>query len=154
MTRAANVALSVVVGALVAAGVYVWLWASPVMVAGLFVTYAVGTWAFVDAYGDWPEPDGPNWLQALFPVFAMTAALFGVPASLSTSHRFALVVLVFGAAYGGIFLGMAWMLRATWNDDVSDGDGAADSTVDDEGASETTPVDQSAVDPASNGQDA
>ena len=113
MRQSSQAVLAVVVGALVAGGVYVWLWASVGLAVGLAATYAFGAWAFVDGYGDWPEPDGPNWAQAAFPAFALTATLFGVPMSLPDRHRVALGTLVFGAAYGGIFLGVAWVVSAT-----------------------------------------
>ena len=116
MRQSAQAALAVVVGALVAAGVYTWLWASPGLAVGVFVAYAFGAWAFADGYGHWPEPDGPNWAQAAFPAFAMTVTLFGIPMSLSDRHRVALGTLVFGAAYGGIFLGVAWAVSATRSD--------------------------------------
>lgn len=116
MRQSSQAVLAVVVGALVAAGVYIWLWASAGLAIGLVVAYAFGTWAFADGYGDWPEPDGPSWGQAAFPAFAMTLTLFGIPMSLPVHHRIALGILVFGAAYGGIFLGMAWTLQATQTD--------------------------------------
>ena len=113
MRQSVQAVLAIAVGALVAAGVYVWLWASVGLAIGLAATYAIGAWAFADGYGDWPEPDGPNWAQAAFPAFALTATLFGIPMSLPVHHRIALGILVFGAAYGGIFLGVAWVLSAT-----------------------------------------
>ncbi|WP_232686523.1 hypothetical protein [Halobacterium zhouii] len=113
MRRSAQAVIAVGAGALVAAGVYGWLWASFGLLVGVFVAYAFGAWAFADGYGDWPEPDGPNWAQAAFPAFAMTVTLFGIPMSLPDRHRVALGVLVFGAAYGGIFLGVAWAVDAT-----------------------------------------
>jgi len=112
VNRRIAVVVAVLVGAAFAAATYVGLWRSYELAFGVFVVYAFGAWAFVDAYRDWPE-DEQNWLQAAFPAFAVFPALIGLPATIPVARRAALGVLVFGAAYGGIFLGMTWALRAT-----------------------------------------
>ncbi|MFC3477683.1 hypothetical protein [Halobacterium litoreum] len=112
MNRRVAVVFAVLVGAAFAAATYVGLWRSYELAFGVFVAYSFGAWAFADVYDDWPE-DEHNWVQAAFPAFATLPALIGLPATIPVARRAALGVLVFGAAYGGIFLGMAWTLRAT-----------------------------------------
>jgi hypothetical protein len=110
-----QVVLAALAGVAFAAATYWFLWASLPLAGGVFVVYAFGAWGLQDGLGDWPESDGSNWVQASFPAFAMAPALLGLPASMPIDERAALGVLVFGAAYGGIFLGMAWTLRAQDN---------------------------------------
>jgi hypothetical protein len=110
-----QVVLAALAGAVFAAATYQFLWASLPLAVGVCTVYAFGAWGLQDGLGDWPESDGPNWVQASFPAFAITPALIGLPASIPVDRRAALGVLVFGAAYGGIFLGMAWTLRAQDN---------------------------------------